>query len=156
MNKKNVDWANVETIYPRTNETQPVPAGAVKQVDRMMIPDRSLRQLLHSFCLEGLDAEQFTKLTDGLTLPIPSLAQILHQLHQNEQKKMQGYPVVLFRFASIWKELFLSFASTSSVVCLIKPVIVPVIEHLIESKIYYEAHHEKLAPFCPPLTYLLL
>lgn len=156
MRKKNVDWANVDTIYPRTSQTQPLGPTVLKQQDRLMLSNYKVRQQLHLFCTEGVDETQFFDLVEDVATELPSLSVILQSLYADEQVRMQGYQVVFFCFPGIWKELLLALASSSSVVRILLPAVLPALEHLLQCNQYLEAHHEKVSSLCPPLAYLLL
>lgn len=158
MRKKNVDWKHVETIYPKSPETKPLDPAALKQSERMMLSSRDTQKLLLQFCtgVPTVTENIFNTLVENLSSELPPLELILRQLLREEQVKMQGTPTVFFSFPGIWKELLHVIATPTSATWILRPAILPAVQHLIETKVYLAAHHKVIAPYCPPLTYLLL
>ena len=79
--------------------------------DRILIPDSNTRKLLSSFCLTGLNSDQYLMLKAKLMESIPSLLPVL------EIATLRSDDSILYRSNECWKDIFEIMLQLFSSVC---------------------------------------
>lgn len=103
-----------------------------------------------------MDKKGFYELLNITKSDLTSLHHILTELFEEETRKMQGKKIVFFCFSGIWKEFLLLIASSASASWLMRPAVIPAVQHLIGTRVYTRSHHELIADYCPALAFLLV
>jgi hypothetical protein len=158
MSKDNVLWDTVETIHPKDQSVVPLGDTVLKLRDRLFLQTVSTRKLLQRFCSANppLTGDEFDTLLQELQEPSLPLATMLIALHEEERRRSHPIPVYNFSFPGFWKEFFLLLSTTTSVSWILRPSVIPLLLHLLQTRQYGEDVHQKLSMFCPPLSFALL
>ena len=122
----------------------------------MLLPVAKTRTLLATFCTANpspLNCDQFQELCTTLDTECPPLAIILQELYKEEKQKTEPLPVYNFSFSGIWQKFLTILSSTSSASWVLRPTIIPLVLHLVETKKYTANAHAILSEFCPSLAY---
>lgn len=158
LNKDKVLWDTVDTIFPKNGSTEPPILTVKKQKERMLLPVAHTRVLLATFCTakpNPMNCDEFGELCAALLSECPPLYTMLRELFAEEKRATSPIAVYNFSFAGNWKPFLVLLSSTTSVAWLFRPTIVPLLLHLIDTKVYTADHHQILSEFCPPLAHSL-
>jgi hypothetical protein len=155
MSKSSVLWDTVETIHPKDQYGIPVGADVIKHQYRILLKSRHTRDLLAHFCSATMEEQKFNLLLEKLDKECSSLAVMLRTLYKEELEYSAPLPLFNYAISGIWRDFFLLLSSATSMTWILRPAVIPLLLHLLETKQYTAAIDQELSMFCPPLSYAL-